>query len=1328
MRHSQPATRNPQINNPGINHRGFGFVMVLLSLTLPGISWGQISSGPPTSGCDVSESYFSWHDYPSGAARIDFVHPRSGQRQGTCGVCSMFSLTQEAEIRYRIWFYDQTGRLPDPRFAVNFSEEALRTLWFSYGSDNRFCFMSAGSDQDEIANYMADHSFLLVSESEAPYPIELYPGTRLYLPQLDYPVRERLLQGDLPGVGFEGSRVVYQGGIASAGGIRAIKLALKCGTLTLDSSPDVWVEAGPVTASVYWDVADGLPVTSGGVTYGGSYFYPANEGSSSHAVVIVGWLDRDDPRFYEAWDEMTVASDRFTGFHRLCFDIDGCPAPFDLPKKPDGSDISLQEIRDSVETLFIVLDNHDLMLHYVPAFADPPPHLPADYTFIEWPSTHKMDFSTFYPPLPDGSESDQDGDGVPDFADNCPRVANGLRFVGYAFVQPDVDGDVQGDACDDDLDGDGVPNDVDLDEFNKFIASDLNDNGRFERSVKPYVRILAFDVGNYAPGYRLMWDPGPNHVQECQAECVRLRDDFGYHVESGQHDQCMGRCEAPESFEFNRFEPRSESDNWEDPRPTQSVPLSLLGINTFPCMYQNYFHPHCQQWVRYLLALKQTDCAGRGLNVSVWCEASHSQVTEFSQTLARILDRVFHAHWDGHYRRAPLESLSALRSFLSGVSNDTNAQALLSLLEHLDAEVFDQYYQAMDMPEQMARMNPCELVHQSRLGTLRRDWIDDGQVPGFADATRFDDWIGGRAQDCRDWFTTPSYRANVQIWDAGGSTRGGYSPSTGGSGLLQIQNCSSSEKKIEYSVQKSATHWVSSSTEEGWSDKWMDSPITHMRLGVCPCTGYSFERNLCSSECPQKGGVDGRVEGSHTIFSVDQEGEFDFQSMTWNQAWDPVYSSEDQHLASAIQGTFACDAPEVADSEGIPTSNPAKPPWASRFCSGKTLRRGAVAFHRNFVYDWDAWLRSPINNVASFRKITEDPNGVTLKPIGHLQARISAHNPDVAPSEVFPKSYMTETNWIKLYSATSIKSHSQIAAPLHEKEGCTQAWSIQHWNPQVVRVAPVREGPLGDPIPWAFVRNADGPHLLQLLEPDGVRVRAAVELPATVLNVGPWRSGPAKTFLLAHQKDGALGRLQLADVTPLGVKRVKDLVGALPAVVDPVWVRIGENSLLLAGKKDGAIQLYAVAILESAQLPVGVAFALPLGRISGTSVALGKAGDVVLAAVSDGARVRLWQVQPNSPYLLRTEFASVEPVGNLVHHENSWLIKTSQSLLRWRPAEGFSKMSEAGLPTERAGCALNVTPEGSPMLMCPKTESDRLPVGYVEVDGTWEVKPCYAAF
>jgi putative hemolysin len=63
-------------------------------------------------------------------------------------------------------------------------------------------------------------------------------------------------------------------------------------------------------------------------------------------------------------------------------------------------------------------------------------------------------------------ESDTDGDGVPDTADNCP--------LDYNPDQTDTDGDGLGDACDEDDDDDTVADGEDADPLNEFVCQDLD--------------------------------------------------------------------------------------------------------------------------------------------------------------------------------------------------------------------------------------------------------------------------------------------------------------------------------------------------------------------------------------------------------------------------------------------------------------------------------------------------------------------------------------------------------------------------------------------------------------------------------------------------------------------------------------------------------------------------------------------------------------------------------------------------------------------------------------------------------------------------------------
>jgi len=1370
MRHSQPATRNPQINNPGINHEVFGVVMVLLSLTLPGISWGQDTSGPITAGCDVSESYFSWHDWRGGDiadptdpthAGIDFVHPRSRQRQGDCGICHTFALTQEAEIRYRIWWHGQSGQLPDHRFPVNFSEEAVRSYWFSFGLeaglDNRFCFQSAGDDSDHIAMTMAEHEIYLVSENESPYPIELYWGTRLFLAQLDYAARERLLSGALPGARFTATRhvtdadyeidwfppwnpnfgikrLVSSGAVASPDSIAAVKRALKCGNSQ--------VEAGPLTSTVYFELGSGRELTSNGLEYGEPYYFAGRFGEDGgHAVVIIGWIDRNDPGFDSAWDAMTDDTVSPTGARRLCFEPNGCPtrnSPFSFPKKLDGTDYSTAELKDMVSTLFLVLDNHDTellppdnrpLMHFLPAFADHPDFYPWT-AFLRGVSAHQLDFSTYYPANQDNELGAGAGDGVPEFADNCPRDVNPLQQVAGVLVQPDLDGDGVGDVCDPDIDGDGVLNEFDEFPLNRYIATDLNDNGYYERSATPH--IVRSPSGSstrmeitYGPGFRVVWQPDSDHRTDCRTECDRIHASNGFYPDSAALNSCRTACAKTETFASNTLAPWTATGNsYDDSIPSQAGPVSLLGTNTFPCMYQNYFHPHCQQWVRFLLALKKTDCATWHPAGSRWCQASQLDLTFFSQELAELLDKIFSSRWGSRvYYYPALESLGTLRAFFqtySGSTNDSESMQdeiddFLEDLTHLDSDLFDQFKAELDMTLELARMNPCELVHQSRLVTFRPEWFDTQKVAGFVDHSAFETWLQARLADCQHAFSAPRYQASVSLSDAVyPSARGGYSQLPGEPGILKFGTCSSPEKKLTYGVQKERVFW--NEGEQAWDFVWENLPadesLRHARLGVCVCKDLQFAQNRCGDACIKNG----TVEDYATEFEEDFDGLQTPQGWL-NQSWDPVQSLGAQGLAAFSTGARACDDPATPNSVGG---------VADDFCNGKALNRGSVAFHRDHAFDMDAWLRSTEFLPDGFRLMAELATGETLKQVGQFQARISSHDP--AHFTIVTKTDSNDTRRDPLYTHVGVKGYSPTSLPLYEKEGCNIGFAVRHWNPQRIRTAPVAEGPLGDPIPWMFLKNPGGPGLLQILETDGVAVQVVAELPSSVIAASPWRGGPNKTFLLAHEEGGVLRRLELADVTANGLLNQKTIFGPLPAVLDPVWVRVGENTVLMAGKKDGAIRLYLVAILESTQLPAGVAFAVPLGRIPGSSVALAKQGEALMAAVGDSARVRLWQVQPAAPFLQRAEFATSEPVDNVMAAGGAWVVKTSQSLLQWTPGQGTTVWPTTGLPADRSGCAVSLSPEGRTVLLCPKSADGMLPVGYTWKDGTWEVAPCYGNF
>lgn len=88
---------------------------------------------------------------------------------------------------------------------------------------------------------------------------------------------------------------------------------------------------------------------------------------------------------------------------------------------------------------------------------------------------------------------DSDGDGVPDYKDNCPTVSNP--------TQTDTNHNGIGDACDNDIDGDGIPNSVEIaNGLNPYDPSDagLDLNGDGLTNLQDYQSCAPSDTHCYA--------------------------------------------------------------------------------------------------------------------------------------------------------------------------------------------------------------------------------------------------------------------------------------------------------------------------------------------------------------------------------------------------------------------------------------------------------------------------------------------------------------------------------------------------------------------------------------------------------------------------------------------------------------------------------------------------------------------------------------------------------------------------------------------------------------------------------------------------------------
>lgn len=100
--------------------------------------------------------------------------------------------------------------------------------------------------------------------------------------------------------------------------------------------------------------------------------------------------------------------------------------------------------------------------------------------------------------IPDACDEDRDDDAERNFEDNCPNTYNPRHasndpngdgaadaFGPRPYMQPDLDGDAQGDACDADIDGDQVPNDLDSKPRDAFVSGDPDGDGLVHSQTEP---------------------------------------------------------------------------------------------------------------------------------------------------------------------------------------------------------------------------------------------------------------------------------------------------------------------------------------------------------------------------------------------------------------------------------------------------------------------------------------------------------------------------------------------------------------------------------------------------------------------------------------------------------------------------------------------------------------------------------------------------------------------------------------------------------------------------------------------------------------------------
>jgi len=1097
----------------------------------------------------VQRDWFSWTNHPGNLYHTagDYVNPRSPEPQGDCGTCATFALVEAAEIAFRI-----ASNTPNVSWIANLAEWGVISSYYNSINSNlvsqNYLCQDAGTGAKTIVNELRNNGVAFIyPETLIPYPISLTTilnYERRYYAQLD-PMDYNQNPSNYKRVIINGASTIghyhnyspdsYTTALASHYNVELVKQALACG-IELDG---ISFSAGPVTGAVQtshtdliWDIAKNR------YSYINKTYAPWDvNGNSNHGIVIVGWVNKgatdvDINGELRDWDD-------------IWWDALG---QITLGTFPDYLLSGAGELTDAVDGVFIVLDNHNDTLYYLPFFD-------TDYVqtddvlvrYIQGATPISFDFTYYYQP-----GIDTDGDGVSDLEDNCPETPN--------EEQEDYDGDGIGDACDEDDDNDGITDLFDREPLNPWLALDINGNEKWEKSSRyssNHMEDLAlsdaspFLIPDYShdfihsgEGYLIDWismplfngwasmvngyinSVGPDATR-CDAECA------------GETD-CLDHCA---NLDLNLW--------FLDDIGSFRLP----GRESFACKYQNYYHPLCLKWVEFLLTLRES-----GWNPVGSGPVDDATLQLVSNAVGGLIDEFDFSPGDSDdsFRTFTLQGIKKLiddRVELNEtLENIFNRYPVLDSIYNYD---YPAGFSGIYLPDELLKYNPCDLLHQSKLknfGGLRwwqipasgprynthgNDetttwWFD----PLFSDHYgRFQNWLlKAVTPACEAAFATPA--PQIQLTADSGF---GVHPFSGNDWIL---TCSIPKVTAQYSGRYD------------WDDNQGDwvydaSPNEHVRIGICPCVGTDYLYGRCDTRCKSIPDHQGAPNGDADKWA-DYVGGLPFQ----NQAYDPLNSS------------ICRDIPLNTSHEYYPDSQ------YEPFCTDKVMPVNSpkeIFQKKRELFDIDKAYRDlSLPNLVP-RPINYYPLLIGKSP-GLLWARYAVRD---ASSADWDETYLSEVNYTTEpidYEEDSLSS-----------ENCMYGFAVENWiSKRDIRYIPELDpGWQGKPS-WLFWSDTQNRNYLIQTAPDQTTIKNMLPIPSTYEGATLLSSSEfydTATFLFGKKTDSYVRKLERAKWDQTGWQTQElTISGTNPVLTDAIFVPYGSNHYLLMGMYGLTVRIYKVLI------------------------------------------------------------------------------------------------------------------------------------------------------